>query len=76
MILILVFFVDTICCIIRTLKGSDRQCMVIELRMSNVEYFFRIHLTHVKRFNDYRITSPHDRKGPELHFNPNWNLRG
>ena len=28
-----------------TIKGSDRQCMV-------VEFFFRIHLRHIERFND------------------------
>ena len=35
------------------IKGSDRQCKVVILRMySIVEKIFRIHLTHIKRFND------------------------
>ena len=29
-------------------KGSDRQCMMVELRSD----FFRIQLRHIKRFND------------------------
>ena len=36
----------------KLLKEMDRQCMVIELRISIVETFLRIHLRHIKRFND------------------------
>ena len=39
------------------IKGSDRQCNVVILRMySIVENIFRIHLRHVKRFKRCIIT--------------------
>ena len=31
-------------------KGSDRQCMVVELTCSIIENFFRIHLRPIRRF--------------------------
>ena len=34
------------------IKGSDRQCMVVELRMQNCGEILRIHFRHIQRFND------------------------
>ena len=34
------------------LKGSDRQCMVVELRLQYCREIFSIYLSHKKRFKD------------------------
>ena len=34
------------------IKGSERQCIVVELRLQSSREVFRIHLRHIKRFKD------------------------
>ena len=38
-------------------KGSDRQCMVVELNVQYCGKIFRIHLRHIKRFYDVYLLS-------------------
>ena len=38
--------------ILELLKGSNRQCMVVELRLQYCREIFSIHLSHKKRFKD------------------------
>jgi len=48
-------------------KGSDRHCMVVELRMCIVEKVFRIHLRHKKRKVDIQ-NHPFELSGFENRF--------
>ena len=39
------------------IKGSNRQWMVVELRLQYCREFFRIHLRNIKRFKDLKLLS-------------------